>query len=294
MQSRFLPFTLRLYSHTLHSLLDHNFTGLDLFYRIKDCWKGRESPRDLLFKPLAIGLSQKIGEWCFDAMCGVCGDTSVPAHYESIQGEALLWELEDFIAAARLSNHFSSSGILNSLHAAAEKISDSYEKDEGEYFKLLELKGEGRVELLELFAKLCGNEAKSLKAMRGLYAPEIADRILHDRQLCYFISKRILEIGFDGEQANGLRSAWVKRHAWPARVREILLSRDRGKCAQCHADLVQEMIKKLNIDHMFPLADGGCNDLVNLQLLCSSCNQAKHSKHAEAASSVPEYIERAK
>ena len=34
--------------------------------------------------------------------------------------------------------------------------------------------------------------------MRALYAPEIADRILHDRQLCSFIADTIMDIGFDG------------------------------------------------------------------------------------------------
>jgi hypothetical protein len=42
MPELFFPFTLRVYTHTLHCLGNHNFTGLDLFYRIKDCWKGRD------------------------------------------------------------------------------------------------------------------------------------------------------------------------------------------------------------------------------------------------------------
>ena len=44
MQQLYFPFTLRLYAHVLRSLRDHNFTGLDLFYRVKDCWKERDTP----------------------------------------------------------------------------------------------------------------------------------------------------------------------------------------------------------------------------------------------------------
>jgi hypothetical protein len=61
-------FTLRLWAHVLTCLADRNFTGLDLFYRIKDCWKERDQPHDLLLRPLQRGLSTKIGEWCFDSL----------------------------------------------------------------------------------------------------------------------------------------------------------------------------------------------------------------------------------
>jgi 5-methylcytosine-specific restriction endonuclease McrA len=45
---------------------------------------------------------------------------------------------------------------------------------------------------------------------------------------------------------------------------------------------------------MFPLVRGGCNDLVNLQLLCSSCNQKKLDRAETTTSSVPRYILRPK
>jgi len=73
MPSLHFPFTLRLYGHVLRCLRDHNFTGLDLFYRIKDCWKKRDTPHDLLLRPLERGLPFKIGEWCFATMFDVEG-----------------------------------------------------------------------------------------------------------------------------------------------------------------------------------------------------------------------------
>jgi hypothetical protein len=68
MPSLHFPLTLRLYGHVLRCLRDHKFTGLDLFYRIKDCWKKRDTPHDLLLRPLERGLPFKIGEWCFATM----------------------------------------------------------------------------------------------------------------------------------------------------------------------------------------------------------------------------------
>jgi HNH endonuclease len=128
--------------------------------------------------------------------------------------------------------------------------------------------------------------------MKELYACEVADRILHDRQFCNFIAQTVMEIGFDGETVEGLTTQWVEREKWPARVKSILLARDRGKCAACGADIVQELRGEGHIDHMFPIARGGCNDLVNLQLLCSKCNLAKSGQAADVTNSVPEYIRR--
>lgn len=123
---------------------------------------------------------------------------------------------------------------------------------------------------------------------------EVADRILHDRQLCSFIARTVMEIGFDGETIEGLRSQWVKRETWPVRVMAVLNARDRGKRWACGADIVHELDADGHIDHIYAISQGGCNDLVNLQLLCSSCNQKKRARSEEVATSVPQNIRRAK
>jgi 5-methylcytosine-specific restriction endonuclease McrA len=71
-----------------------------------------------------------------------------------------------------------------------------------------------------------------------------------------------------------------------------LLARDRGKCASCGVDIVQELREAGHIDHMFPIGRGGCNDVVNLQLLCSKCNLTKRDESSEVRNSVPRYIRR--
>lgn len=48
--------------------------------------------------------------------------------------------------------------------------------------------------------------------------------------------------------------------------------RDGFKCKRCNK------LRKLSIDHIFPLSLGGTNDLRNLQLLCQRCNSRKGAR----------------
>jgi hypothetical protein len=49
----------------------------------------------------------------------------------------------------------------------------------------------------------------------------------------------------------------------------------RHKCAACSVDLLFELNGTVHMDHIIPLALGGCNDLLNLQILCDTCNLRK-------------------
>ena len=48
----------------------------------------------------------------------------------------------------------------------------------------------------------------------------------------------------------------------------------RGRCACC-----MKKLNKYHVDHRMPLARGGSNDRLNLQLLCPECNLSKNAKH---------------
>ena len=56
---------------------------------------------------------------------------------------------------------------------------------------------------------------------------------------------------------------------------ERLFKLQRGKCACCGKPLGDDY----HLDHIIPLALGGANEDVNIQLLRSECNQQKHAKH---------------
>ena len=57
----------------------------------------------------------------------------------------------------------------------------------------------------------------------------------------------------------------------PASVRKYVLQQNNYQCQSCG----DKNKARLNIDHIIPLATGGSNDISNLQVLCSKCNQKK-------------------
>ena len=69
-----------------------------------------------------------------------------------------------------------------------------------------------------------------------------------------------------------------------------MISRDKGKCAQCGVDIVMGLEADDHFDHMVPLSRGGCNDIVNLQLFCQGCNLNKSNKDVPIHSSIPPYL----
>jgi len=58
----------------------------------------------------------------------------------------------------------------------------------------------------------------------------------------------------------------------PLVVRTYVFDRDNSQCQSCGKT---EAVAKLQIDHIIPLAQGGSNDISNLQTLCNTCNQRK-------------------
>lgn len=72
----------------------------------------------------------------------------------------------------------------------------------------------------------------------------------------------------------------LRRVAIPKWVRRAVFFRDRGLCVLCHSDLsgTVSVMPEENFDHMVALANGGVNDVTNIQLLCGSCNRAKGAR----------------
>ncbi|MEV3965149.1 HNH endonuclease signature motif containing protein [Nocardia sp. NPDC050193] len=73
------------------------------------------------------------------------------------------------------------------------------------------------------------------------------------------------------------RPGRLKRRTIPKWVQRAVFFRDQGHCTYCKRDLTGLMhaMSVENYDHMVPLAEGGLNDVTNLQLLCSECNSKK-------------------
>ncbi|GAA2062869.1 hypothetical protein GCM10009839_87610 [Catenulispora yoronensis] len=82
------------------------------------------------------------------------------------------------------------------------------------------------------------------------------------------------------------REGVLRRKSPPEWARRAVFFRDRGCCVACHRDLtgLLSLLSKKNFDHMVPLAQGGLNDITNLQLLCDKCNLEKSDKTVATSS----------
>lgn len=280
-----MSLSLKLFAHGINNLHDPNWTGMFLYDQIKQHLKARVQPYDLLKKPLEKGFSYCLGGLIFDEYFS-------EAHIEHLHGEYKFWFVSDLCDFAKI-HDLKSTPDLISISDEVNKISSLYETNEDEYWDYIDSKEFNR-KALSLSNRYIQKNQSEFIALRTLYSEEFSDRMLHDRQLCFYASKLLVQIGFDGDSDDTGPRQWVEREYWPERVKAILKSRDRGKCTNCLADLVIELDELIHIDHMIPISKGGCNDIVNLQILCSKCNLSKSTHLEEVSSSIPRYIRRKK
>lgn len=62
------------------------------------------------------------------------------------------------------------------------------------------------------------------------------------------------------------------REGIPAEVRREVWQRDGGRCCECGR------CEDLQFDHIIPIALGGSNDAINIQLLRGLCNRKKGAR----------------
>ena len=78
----------------------------------------------------------------------------------------------------------------------------------------------------------------------------------------------------------------LKRVHIPRWVKRAVYFRDRGHCVICQRDLsgIIQISSFEHYDHIVPLAQGGLNDVSNVQLLCQDCNLKKRDYNAQTSS----------
>jgi hypothetical protein len=76
------------------------------------------------------------------------------------------------------------------------------------------------------------------------------------------------------------RPGRLDRRKVPEWARRAVFFRDQGHCTYCRRDLtgLLHAMTTDNYDHMVPLAEGGLNDITNIQLACIDCNSKKSAK----------------
>ena len=76
-------------------------------------------------------------------------------------------------------------------------------------------------------------------------------------------------------------------HAW-RKLREAVFKRDKGLCVPCKRE--NRITVATEVDHIIEKADGGTDDLGNLQSICKLCHTAKTNRKRMAgcdASGMP-------
>jgi 5-methylcytosine-specific restriction endonuclease McrA len=142
--------------------------------------------------------------------------------------------------------------------------------------------------------------SNNLRSIMGDYVDDFANRALHNRQLCQEISLlcvNALGLLFPVNNANAThkytpnkgRNLFSRTRSWPRWVGESLSARERNLCARCATSFSKLDVKR-QIDHIVPLGEGGSNDISNLQLLCSTCNEKKGIRHVTVEASFQNYI----
>ena len=73
-------------------------------------------------------------------------------------------------------------------------------------------------------------------------------------------------------RSNERRIQPTERISWPKGLKQQLMRRQDNTCVYCGH---RRIARSLDIDHIVPAVRGGSNDISNLQVICSPCNQRK-------------------
>lgn len=161
---------------------------------------------------------------------------------------------------------FASEGIREWLRESGKDATDISSDDIYDYHNELLLSGH----LSELIEHLASEVFYILFGNRGLLA-----------KFNEYVAAAVRQLDLDTLPENARASfekpGQLKRVHIPAWAEKAVFFRDRGLCTNCLTDLsgLLSIGFSQHLDHIIPLAQGGVNDITNLQLLCSKCNQAK-------------------
>ena len=291
----YTPFALKLYSYGLSRLLDLNWAETDLVDNTLEHLYGRKEPYELLKKPLKNGFLFHLGRWLYsDYINFPNGLYLIPMDIARYIEDLFMLLINAGVCSKK-------DRYISPILLRLERIYTRYYiTQEAEYYskhkdyrynpeKLREYTSD---DLRDIYDILFWNYKSEIVKLTDIYAANYADRIFHDRELCAYISQLLINFGIAGKKSDGELCQWIDRVTIPEWVKASLRARERGKCAMCGTDLVFELEDDYHIDHIVPLSKGGCNDLLNLQLLCKTCNLEKSNSDIPVNSSIPLYMRR--
>ncbi len=236
------------------------------------------------------GLLYHLGKWFYGEYILEEGD-GASGPVLPVTGEYCLWYVDEMIDFIVHHGVEEDEDLVEECQSYVDKISKWYEDDERKYFDFVESKW-GKRKLMSRASNLRDKFEDLLRSLESDYAENYAERVFHDRELCAYISRLIITIGHAPEDVeSGEVMQWIEREHIPKWAQRAVVARDRGRCAECGTDITNELRETPHVDHIIPLSQGGTNDLVNLQLLCSECNLSKGSRDEGVARSMPAYLQ---
>ena len=129
------------------------------------------------------------------------------------------------------------------------------------------------------------NDSDILNNLLSIVSKEVFHVIFSNKKVLHNFAKlaavHIIEIAPSFYPEKLTSKGYLKRATIPIWVKNTIFHRDKGICTNCKTDLTRliNMQGLLHFDHIVPLSQGGMNDVTNLQVLCSSCNLKKSSRH---------------
>lgn len=173
---------------------------------------------------------------------------------------------------------------LDTLYADAAFENYDIDSSFEEFMDGRELKDYSDIEKYHEELRLCG----TLELLCEKIANEVFYIMFNDREALLSFNSIVSEYVNDviiteiGEENTEIKSFFskdgvLKRRRVPEWGKTAVFHRDRGRCCSCGCDLTAmfNIESKRHFDHIIPLADGGINDVSNIQLLCSACNTKK-------------------
>lgn len=276
------PMILKLYAHGLRLLFDWNWASTDFFEEIRSQIK---KGKTILKEPIKFGVAYLLGKLVYEEYLL---DTNDTLYVGKLKNEKLVFYLEDIIDYLEFHGADINIKPINEFHNFIIEINKLYNDAEKEYYNKIQNKQRW---LRAIYRKILSKYRTLIfKPLLENYAKVMAERIIHDRELCGHISNILVTIGFDGNSdLNMPPKKWIKRKPTPKWVKDSLLYREGNRCAKCKCNLEKQ---KPTLDHIVPLSKGGTNDIINLQFLCYSCNQEKSNSNIIVTKSIPSYLDR--
>ncbi|NMF86436.1 HNH endonuclease signature motif containing protein [Nodosilinea sp. P-1105] len=282
---------LKIFEITIAAIQDPQESGTSVYYGLKHALNVVCDP-DVFSKTTRKGILYALSHFAYnehvlreDSLYSA--EDGSPSRFHPSTPEHFLWYAEDFLEFSDLHQLVVSKSCRAYINEVSEKSSEKYESEddywEHEYYDYLRYENRR----LRIAIDQIRKENKiQLEEISDLYLRSNSERVFNDRELCSWISSLIIEIGFPGETRK-----WIDRpKSWPTWLKRTLDLREKGKCANCGVDYFSDISITTHIDHIVPLSKGGCNDLVNLQILCETCNTKKGAYLWKVKSSIPKYI----